>query len=269
LYAGWNECLKRAQGRFIYIATSDDTAHPKLITELLRLLEENPSASIARCGCQKIDSDSRAIVGNEPLYDRFISRFGDGPFQLPASTEIILMAAFGQTWGSFTQLLFRQEVFDRTGVFPTQFGISGDWAWSLRAAFTSEVVHVTEKLATWRIHSSQASATWNLDGHTVYHTLFCDFVRDHFHSASELWGWDKSAKARLLESAWQRYEENSGWFLYQLISNPRHFFFKGLQVWRSNSSLFWRRLRHGCAVPNCANGDRLQAAERLLESFTR
>lgn len=39
LYAGWNECLRRATGDFIYIATADDTMSPDCLEKLSGALE--------------------------------------------------------------------------------------------------------------------------------------------------------------------------------------------------------------------------------------
>src|SRR4051812_32858947 len=49
LYAGWNECLRRASGEYINIATSDDTAEPQLLESLLEPLERRRELNLAVC----------------------------------------------------------------------------------------------------------------------------------------------------------------------------------------------------------------------------
>src|SRR4051812_10356534 len=49
LYAGWNECLRRARGQFINIATSDDTADAHLLERLVAPLQKRPDLSFAVC----------------------------------------------------------------------------------------------------------------------------------------------------------------------------------------------------------------------------
>ena len=39
LYAGWNECLRRCRGEYIYIATADDTMVPECLEKMVGALE--------------------------------------------------------------------------------------------------------------------------------------------------------------------------------------------------------------------------------------
>lgn len=39
LYAGWNECLKRVTGEYIYVATADDTCAPECLEKMVGALE--------------------------------------------------------------------------------------------------------------------------------------------------------------------------------------------------------------------------------------
>ncbi len=43
IYAGWNECLRRACGKYVYIATSDDTMAPECLEKLSAALEKAES----------------------------------------------------------------------------------------------------------------------------------------------------------------------------------------------------------------------------------
>lgn len=45
IYAGWNECLRRAKGEYIYIATSDDTCRPELLEKLVGMLEREKTTA--------------------------------------------------------------------------------------------------------------------------------------------------------------------------------------------------------------------------------
>ena len=40
LYAGWNECLRRATGAYVYVATADDTCKPELLEKMVGALEQ-------------------------------------------------------------------------------------------------------------------------------------------------------------------------------------------------------------------------------------
>ena len=42
LYAGWNECLRRARGNYVHIATADDFEEPVFYAELIERLMDAP-----------------------------------------------------------------------------------------------------------------------------------------------------------------------------------------------------------------------------------
>ena len=43
LYAGWNECLRRCRGEYVYIATADDTCKPELLEKMVGALGKTES----------------------------------------------------------------------------------------------------------------------------------------------------------------------------------------------------------------------------------
>ena len=40
MYAGWNECLRRCRGEYVYIATADDTMVPECLERMVAALEK-------------------------------------------------------------------------------------------------------------------------------------------------------------------------------------------------------------------------------------
>lgn len=158
IYAGWNECLRRATGEYIYIATSDDTMRPDCLERLVVPLARHPEVDIARCRCEIIDSAGKPVVGYARPWDVFFGEWCEHPLICNGKTEFLLNAAFASTiWLSMTTILFRRRLLERTGLFRTDQGLVADNEWTLRACLASDIAFVPEKLATWRIHSNQAS----------------------------------------------------------------------------------------------------------------
>ena len=158
LYAGWNECLRRARGEYIYIATSDDTAQPQLLERLLQPLDRNPAVDLAVCNFQEIDQHSQPVIRPPRPAQRFLGEWLETPSLRNGKTEFLLHAAFTTTiWVTITSVLFRRRLLQKTGLFRTDLGSGGDEEWSLRAALASDIAFVPDRLATWRIHSAQAT----------------------------------------------------------------------------------------------------------------
>ena len=162
IYAGWNECLRRATGEYIYIATSDDTMRPDCLARLIATLERCPEIAIARCRPEIIDHNSKPVAGYTRPWDAFLGELRERPSIWNGKTEFLLHAAFATTiWISITTILFRRELLERTGPFRTDLGSGADEEWMLRACLASDIAFVPEKLATWRVHATQATGKAN------------------------------------------------------------------------------------------------------------
>ncbi len=160
VYAGWNECLRRANAEYIYLATSDDTASPRALEKLVVPLEELPAISVAVCDYQAIDENGRprSSILEDPK-SRFLGDWLQTPSIRNGKTEFLLHACFGTFWGSMTAVLFRKQLLSQVGYFRTDRGSQADVEWSLRASLASDVAFVPGKLATWRIRKGQATTT--------------------------------------------------------------------------------------------------------------
>jgi hypothetical protein len=74
---------------------------------------------------------------------------------------------------SLTQLLIRRSVFDKIGLFRTDWGSEGDFEWGMRAALMCNVLHIPETLATWRIHAEQATT---INASSARIAKFCEMI---------------------------------------------------------------------------------------------
>src|SRR5437588_11130148 len=61
LYAALNRGLDLARGKFLHIATADDSMLPEFLTEMLQALARCPSAGIAACDVQLIDRNGKEL----------------------------------------------------------------------------------------------------------------------------------------------------------------------------------------------------------------
>ena len=159
LYAGWNECLRRAKGEFVYIATADDTIIPQGLDRLRTVLLENPNTAVAVCNFQVIDEAGKCVPGPpNPWQDRFYGGWMNEPHVRNGRTEAILHACLGIIWWTVSAVMFRRSLLDRIGLFRTDRGSQADEEWEMRAALAADIAFLPEKLATWRRHPAQATA---------------------------------------------------------------------------------------------------------------
>lgn len=160
LYAGWNECIKRARGEFVCFAPADDTSEPMQLESMTRLLRANPSISVCVCGYRRIDGHGREIAPSKreenlwSVYGEWMNK----PSIRKGETEVLVHACFGTAWVTMSSVMFRRSLIEKTGLFSTAHGSTADVGWAMRASLNSDVAYVPEKLATWRWHAGQATA---------------------------------------------------------------------------------------------------------------
>jgi glycosyltransferase involved in cell wall biosynthesis len=159
--ASWNPCIRQARGKYVYIATSDDTMTPDCLEQLVGALERHPECGLAHCCATFIDEHGRAVSEPRTWEDWPAAKyFGDllhVEHIRPPGHDAVLACALRTPYYSMTQVLIRRELLSQVGLFETQWGSFGDLAWQMRCSLLTATVHVPAYLATWRIHPSQAT----------------------------------------------------------------------------------------------------------------
>jgi glycosyltransferase involved in cell wall biosynthesis len=164
IYAAWNCMIQQSAGEFIYIAPSDDTMAPDCLERMVEALETHPDYDICQCGLQMIDREGNPMTGADGglCWEKLgnASYFGDqlkAPHVRKAPHDGLVALAYGTVWTSMTQVLIRRTLFDKVGLFPTNWDAVGDAAWQMKASLVANVVYIPEKLATWRYYEGQGS----------------------------------------------------------------------------------------------------------------
>ncbi|MEA5465667.1 glycosyltransferase family 2 protein [Leptothoe sp. PORK10 BA2] len=176
VYAGINRCLSQAHGEYVYIATSDDTMTSDCLEKMVAALESQPNCDIAHCCLNIIDETGQQTRKQWNTWDK-IKFFGEYINQQHirlAPYDGILYCALGTMYSSLTQLLIRRNFFEKVGDFRTDFGSHGDFEWGIRVGLTSNTIHVPYYLATWRVHSKQATQNdfiFSAEGQALWCTM--------------------------------------------------------------------------------------------------
>ena len=158
LYAGWNDAIRRAEGEYVHIATSDDSMDPLFLQTMVAALDAHRDCWMAQCELVIIDEHGRPT---DDLWQHVWRNFCPdlvGQFVIRrAPYDGILHYGLRTVYTSINQLLLRREAFSKAGVFRTDLGPTGDFEWGMRAGFLLDILHVPRRLAAWRRHPSQAT----------------------------------------------------------------------------------------------------------------
>ncbi len=160
IYQAFNSCIRKARGEYIYIATSDDTMTPDCLEKMVATLDKNTDCDLCQCRLEFIDENSETLPKNEQWSvnaSKYLNHWLDIPHKRYAPHDGILHFAVLTVYTSLTQLLIRQQLFERIGYFQTGWGSMADFEWGMRASLLYNTVYIPEVLATWRKHSRQAT----------------------------------------------------------------------------------------------------------------
>jgi glycosyltransferase involved in cell wall biosynthesis len=186
MYDGWNDCIRRARGKYIYIATSDDTMAPDCLEKLVAALERHPECDLAHCTLRVIDEFGRQFDSGWSRYSLFALSSGeliDIPHLRMAPFDGLLHLSGRTVYTSITQLLIRRELFAKIGLFESRWGCIGDFNWAMRAGLVANTVHVPDTWAGWRIHAGQATSMVNY--YSIEHEKKIQEMIDHAIGATK------------------------------------------------------------------------------------
>lgn len=160
MYANWNNCIRQARGEYVYIATSDDTMSPDFLEIMVTALDENPGCDLAHCKLKIIDENGspHPILSWDRFYcAAYFKELIDKRHIRLAPHDGMLHCGVKTVYTSITQLLIRRSVFDKIGLFLTDYGSIADFEWEMRASLITNTIHIPEYLATWRVHQEQGT----------------------------------------------------------------------------------------------------------------
>jgi glycosyltransferase involved in cell wall biosynthesis len=177
IYPALNRCIQQATGDYVYIATSDDTMLPTCLEVMVGALNAYPNCDICHTCLKVIDAQGEEVTGwwgNTPIAQFYGELMGRKHKRL-APYDGLLYCALYSVFISLTQLLIRRSLFDRVGLFRSDWGSMGDFEWGMRSTLVCNTLHLPEPLATWRIHDHQATAITNPSS-SKFREKFCEMI---------------------------------------------------------------------------------------------
>jgi GT2 family glycosyltransferase len=219
MYDGWNDCIRRARGKYIYIATSDDTMAPDCLEKLAAALEIHPECDLAHCMLRRIDEASGQIDEQwwrEHLFALSSGELIDLPHLRMAPYDGLLHLSGRSVYTSIVQLLVRRELFAKVGFFESKWGSIGDFNWAMRAGLVANTVHVPDTWAGWRIHGGQATSS--IDYYSIEHEQKIQDMIVHAIGATK--SIVPAATYDLLSKSWSRKAHRLRHFLRAVQEKP-------------------------------------------------
>lgn len=157
VFKQWNRGFELATGEFIWIAESDDVAHPRLLEALVGLLEGQPDVVLAYGNSMVIDPEgNRSRLISEWANEIAPGRW-DRDLVGEGMAEIRRYLVQRNTVPNASAVVFRRSALRQAGPVRTDFRLVGDWAFWVGLLEHGRLAYTAEELNCFRKHPQTAT----------------------------------------------------------------------------------------------------------------
>lgn len=166
----WDKGIELAKGELIWIAESDDVAHPDFLFILVKQMTKHPNAVVAFSHSYLIDHNGKDMHINwHPNYNAesvYIHSGQKFAHKIMVRSNYIYNASM---------VVFRKSIYKSIDKSFQEYKSCGDWAFWMSACLQGDVIEVCRKLSYFRQHpnkvtvkAGKAGTAWMLAG-TLLH----------------------------------------------------------------------------------------------------
>jgi glycosyltransferase involved in cell wall biosynthesis len=177
----WNKGVRATEGEYIWIAESDDVAHPDFLANLVPILDCNPHVGLVYSQSCQIDRNNVVIAETLRYWaedlspDRWNRDFITG-----GMTECQKYLIFKNTIPNASAVLIRRSIYEVIGGAEESLFLTGDWMTWIRMLLRSDMAFCAQVLNSFRTHRSSVSSQSILNGTQTYESLLIRQTLEQF-----------------------------------------------------------------------------------------
>lgn len=156
----WKKGFSLAQGKYIWIAESDDYADPVLLEKLVSLLDSDDKSMVAFCGSYSVDEDGNIL--DEDWDRNKEERYAVNRFEGKAFVKGRML--FNNSIYNAGMAVFRKLVLDNIDKRYSDYRYCGDWFFWSEACLQGNVIRYCDKLNYFRQHQEKATPKAKSEG---------------------------------------------------------------------------------------------------------
>ncbi len=146
----WNKGFNIAQGEYIWIAESDDIAHPKFLEKLMEAIGDDKKISLAASAITLIDTSGKEI-GFESISKSSYQR------EYTSKQFIRENLLLGNHLFNASSAIFRKDVLANISQQYSSLRAAGDYLFWIEIANHGKIIEIPDRLDYFRIHSSSVT----------------------------------------------------------------------------------------------------------------
>lgn len=157
----WNKGLQLAQGKYIWIAESDDYAHPTLLEKLVHVLEQHPTVGLVYSQSWEVDERNTILSTRHYWTNDLDPQRWQQDFINSGAEECRNYLIFKNTIPNASAVLFRSSLYQHSQIDNESFRLAGDWFAWVKLLAHCDIGFVREPLNYYRTHAHTArQKTW-------------------------------------------------------------------------------------------------------------
>lgn len=160
----WNKGVRLAQGKYVWIAESDDYADERLLERLIPLLDSDARVVFAHCRSWRIEGDDRVSGFAHSYTHSFDPHRWEADLAADGREECQTYFAFGNTVQNASAVIFRKAAYESVGGADESLRLCGDWKLWAAIALTGRIAYLAEPLNYFRFHESSVRRITAQDG---------------------------------------------------------------------------------------------------------
>jgi glycosyltransferase involved in cell wall biosynthesis len=179
----WQKGIDAAQGKYIWIAESDDYADETFLEILVARLEQYPQIGLAYCQSFRVDEHDAIICSCKDLYPSLAC---EKEFN---GRDILLNHMAGANLiPNASAVVFRKELASQIDNTYTHFKFSGDWWFWCEMLMRSNIIHICEELNYFRYHTNKVTVSAIKNGlHFVEGLQILELLKQKANLPSEIY----------------------------------------------------------------------------------
>jgi glycosyltransferase involved in cell wall biosynthesis len=150
----WNKGVRLAQGKYVWIAESDDYADERFLERLVPLFESNPKMQFAYCRSWCVTEGNR-LDGSAETHSAGLDHISWTADYCEDGREVcrkyIVRANIVH---NASAVLFRKAVYEQVGGADETLRLCGDWKLWAAMSLTGKVAYLSEPLNYFRFHGA-------------------------------------------------------------------------------------------------------------------
>lgn len=167
----WNKGVRVAQGKYVWIAESDDYADSRLLERLVAILDGEPNVMFAYCRSWRVDEDGRTDgFGDYYLADLRPEHWAS---DYRAEGRALCAEYFVRRniVPNASAVLFRKAAYEQAGGADESLRMCGDWKVWASMALTGDVAYISEPLSSFRVYAESIWGKGRRQGLAAEETL--------------------------------------------------------------------------------------------------